>query len=247
MLKSPQWVNSTNGLFCLVFDCYLESIKPAIVLSMIRILLVDDHEIFRDGMKALINDIEGYSVVAEAGNGHEALKCLELLDIDLVLSDLHMPEMDGLKLTRTVRERYPKIKIVVLTMDAERAYIETVREIGAHGYITKSTNLVKLQSVLSSVFESDSLFELAITAGEIRKSEEKNTSVLSQLTKRELEILSLIAKGLTDKEIAEQIFLSPYTVITHRKNLLSKLGLSNKVELTRFALENNIDKTGLLK
>ena len=209
---------------------------------MRKILLVDDHVIFRDGMKALINDVEGYTVTAEADNGVDALNLLKVLSIDLVITDLHMPELDGLKLTQMVKETYPEIKIIVLTMDSEKSFIDSIKEMGAHGYITKSTDLSSLQNMLNSVFIESSDFQLSISERELEASQSVKDNAFSNLTKREIEILHLISKGMTDKEIAALIFLSPYTIITHRKNLLSKLGLSNKVELTRFALENNIEQ-----
>jgi len=205
---------------------------------MIRILLVDDHVIFREGMKALINELSDFRVVAEVNNGHEALKMLESIPVDLVLTDIHMSEMNGFELTKHLRKAYPELKVVVLTMDSNSVYIDSFKGLGTHGYITKATDLEELKRVLVSVWNSEDSFHLAITDQEILQSEEKENCGAARLTKREKEILDLISKGLTDKEIARQLFLSPYTIIAHRKNLLSKLGLSNKVELTRYAIQN---------
>ena len=206
---------------------------------MTRILLVDDHPIFREGIKSLINDLENYSIVAEAANGHAALKIIEKETIDLLITDIHMPELNGIELTKMIRTKYPHIKVIVLTMDSGPNIIQTVAEIDAHALITKTNNLAKLRELLDNVINNESTFQLSISS---TKTEETNSlsEKLSNITKREKEILAFIATGMTDKQIALLIHLSPYTVITHRKNLLSKLGLNNKMELTRFAIENNI-------
>lgn len=189
-------------------------------------------------MKALINDLSGFRVVAEVSNGHDALKILEAIPVDLVLTDIHMSEMGGFELTKRLRKAYPELKVVVLTMDSNSFYIDSFKELGTHGYITKATDLDELKRVLISVQNSEQAFHLAITDKEVLQSEFKENAGATRLTKREKEILTHISKGLTDKEIASHLFLSPYTIIAHRKNLLSKLGLNNKVELARYAIEN---------
>ncbi|CAG5086087.1 response regulator transcription factor [Parvicella tangerina] len=209
---------------------------------MARILLVDDHIIFRDGLKSLINNLDGYEVVAEAGDGQEALKILNALNIDLVITDLHMPVMNGIELTQRIKTDYPTIKVTLLTMDADRSYIDTINELGANGYITKATGIEDLKDSLENILNGGDNFQVVLSSREqfTAKAKDRRVQKLDCLTKREKETLSLIAEGLTDKEIAKKLFLSPYTVITHRKSLLSKLGMSNKVELTRFALETGI-------
>lgn len=206
----------------------------------VRILLVDDHIIFRDGLKALINEMKGFDVVAEADNGVEALKLLGQISIDLVISDIHMPEMNGMSLVKEVKMRFPEAKFIALTMDSNRYFIDKCLESGADGYVTKSTSAENLAKVMANVCSGQNQFLVMMSEYELQNIRGTGNNKLDQLTKRELEVLALISKGLTDKEIAEKIFLSAYTVTTHRKNLLSKLGLGNKVELTRFALENKI-------
>src|SRR3989338_2660933 len=203
---------------------------------MVRILLVDDHVMFREGMKALINDLSDFRVVAEVSNGHEALKIVESIPVDLVLTDIHMSEMNGFEMTKQLRKAYPELKVVVLTMDSNSFYIDSFKGLGTHGYITKATDLDELKRVLISVWSSEHPFQLAITDKEILQSELKENMGATRLTKREKEILAHISQGLTDKEIASHLFLSPYTIIAHRKNLLSKLGLNNKVELARYEI-----------
>lgn len=196
-------------------------------------MLVDDHVIFRDGLKILLNDLPNYEVIAEADNGKDALQILKVLEVDILISDISMPEMDGFQLTKAVVESYPKIKIVVLTMHSDFANLEIMEEIGVHGFMSKTTSSRELLEILDAVQQNSECLKISVP--DHSGDETKNPF---EITKREREILILIAQGFTDKEIAEKIKLSPYTVITHRKNLLSKLNLKNKVELTRFAIEN---------
>lgn len=207
---------------------------------MVRILLVDDHIIFRDGLKALINNLEGFEVVAEAENGNEALIRLSQISVDLLITDLHMPELDGISLITELKKSRTDFKVIVLTMDSERYLIDKIMDLGADGYVTKSTSSENLKNVMQSVMKGQNQFLLVMSEHEAKNKTPKENDMLAQLTKREKEVLTYIAQGFTDKKIAELIFLSVYTVTTHRKNLLGKLGLSNKVELARFALQNGI-------
>ncbi len=211
---------------------------------MTRILLVDDHEIFRDGLKSLINDLADFEVVAEAGNGIDALRILRAISVDLIITDLHMPEMNGIQLVKQTREEFPKAKILLLTMDADKSFIKTISELGAHGYVTKASGIDQLKSSLSHVVSPSEEFQITVSEKErsLLTARNVNKQKCDGLTKREREILALIAEGLTDKSIASKLHLSPYTVITHRKSLLSKLGMSNKVELARFAIEVGISR-----
>lgn len=205
-----------------------------------RILLVDDHIIFRDGLKALIHEMSGFDVVAEADNGMEALKLLNQISADIVISDLHMPEMNGMLLVKEIKSKFAHMKFIALTMDSNRYFIDKFLESGADGYVTKSTSAENLMNVMKNVCSEENQFLVMMSDYERQNVHRTSDEKINKLTKRELEVLELISKGLTDREIAEKIFLSTYTVTTHRKNLLSKLGLGNKVELTRFALENKI-------
>lgn len=205
----------------------------------IRILIADDHRVFIEGMKALMANVPELEIIADAENGKQLVEQAAMHKPDVILTDIQMPEMDGIEATRLIHAAQPGIKIVALTMLNETLFIRRMLEAGAHGYVLKTIDKEELISVIKKVAAGEKHFSAEVTA-QLMNNFTAASSPLDALTKREKEILALIARGLTDKEIAEQVFLSPLTIITHRKNILSKLGLKNKVELTRFALEHKL-------
>ncbi|MFI5203594.1 MAG: response regulator [Flavobacteriales bacterium] len=209
----------------------------------IRVLIVDDHQIFIDGMQALLKQVAGIDVIGGACTADEAIAKAASHQPDVVLMDIQMPDKDGIEATREIHKTFPAIKIIALTSANESLYIKKMLEVGASGYVLKNIDKDELVTVIKKVFAGEKHLDSAVTNQLITNYSGKTTTSatsLSKLTKREKEILVLIAQGLTDKEIAEKVFLSSLTVITHRKNILSKLGLKNKVELTRFALEHQL-------
>lgn len=204
----------------------------------IRILIADDHRVFIEGMKALLKEIEDFDVIADAENGIQLIEQVTIHKPDVVLTDIQMPLKDGIEATKEIHKLFPEIKIVALTMLNESMFIKKMLEAGAAGYVLKTIDKEELVKVIYKVASGEKHFSEEVTAQLMNNFSQK--SPLDILTKREREILGLIAQGLTDKEIAEKVFLSPLTATTHRKNILSKLGLKNKVELTRFALENKL-------
>jgi DNA-binding NarL/FixJ family response regulator len=208
----------------------------------IKIIIADDHRVFIEGMKALLKEISGIEVIGEAENGEQLIQQVQFLNPDVVLTDIQMPLKDGIEATREIHKNFPLVKIIALTMLNETLFIKKMLEAGASGYILKTVNKEELIHAIRKVALGEKYFSAEVTAQLMNNFSEKSSvlSPSSSLTKREKEILMLIAEGLTDKEIAEKIFLSPLTIITHRKNILSKLGLKNKVELTRFAIDNNL-------
>lgn len=204
----------------------------------IRILIADDHRVFIDGMKAMLKEISGLEVVADAENGIQLIEQAGIHKPDVILTDIQMPLKDGIEATKEIHKLFPEIKIVALTMLNESMFIKKMLEAGAAGYVLKTIDKEELINVIHKVASGEKHFSAEVTAQLMNNFSQK--SPLDALTKREKEILALIAQGLTDKEIAEKVFLSPLTATTHRKNILSKLGLKNKVELTRFAIENKL-------
>ncbi len=212
-------------------------------MKNIRILIVDDHQILIDGIKALLSDVIGLEVVDGAINADEAVKKALVANPDVILMDIQMPGKNGIEATKEILNTSPKIKIIGLTSANESIYIKKMLEAGASGYILKNIDKDELVDVIKKVFGGEKHLDPAVTSQLINNYTGKSTessSLLDTLTKREKEILTLIAQGLTDKEIADKVFLSSLTVITHRKNILSKLDLKNKAELTRFAMENGL-------
>lgn len=209
----------------------------------ISILIADDHRVFIEGMRALMKEFSGFEVTGDAENGEDLVRQVETLQPDIVLTDIQMPVMDGVEATREIHKRFPATKIIALTMVNESLYIRKMLEAGASGYVLKTISKDELLLALTKVAAGEKYFSPEVTAQLVNHFSDKTVSAGSPadlLTKREKEILTLIAQGLTDKEIAEKVCLSPFTITTHRKNMLSKLGLKNKVELTRFAMENNL-------
>jgi DNA-binding NarL/FixJ family response regulator len=204
----------------------------------IRILIADDHRVFIEGVKALLKEIKDFDVVADAENGIQLIERVTIHKPDVVLTDIQMPLKDGIEATKEIHKLFPEIKIVALTMLNESMFIKKMLEAGAAGYVLKTIDKEELVKVIYKVASGEKHFSAEVTTQLMNNFSQK--SPLDILTKREREILGLIAHGLTDKEIAEKVFLSPLTATTHRKNILSKLGLKNKVELTRFALENKL-------
>jgi DNA-binding NarL/FixJ family response regulator len=209
----------------------------------IRIVIADDHRVFIEGMKAILREVSGFEIVGDAENGKALIEQVEKNKPDVVLTDVQMPVMDGIEATKEIHKRFPETKIVVLTMLNESMFIKKMLEAGASGYIIKTVDKDELIHVIKKVASGEKHFSAEVTAQLMNDFSGRSSSAktpLTSLTKREKEILTLIAQGLTDKEIAEKVFLSPLTIITHRKNILSKLGLKNKVEITRFAFDNKL-------
>ena len=207
----------------------------------IKIIIADDHRVFIDGMKALLKEIAGMEIVADAENGIMLIEQVILHKPDVVLTDIQMPLKNGVEATREIHALFPEVKVVALTMLNESIYIKKMLEAGAFGYVLKTTGKEELIHVIRKVAAGEKDFSHEVSNLLMNNfSVKPQTGTLEILTKREREILILIAEGHTDKEIADRVFLSSLTIITHRKNILSKLGLKNKVELTRYAMEHNL-------
>ena len=206
-------------------------------MSDIRILLVDDHRIVLDGLKALLDDMDGFDCVAMADNGQKALDLLKIFDIDVILMDIDMPVMNGMEATRAAKRSYPDIKVISLTQHGEKGMVKKVLECGSDGYLLKNIDQDELGMAIKKVFGGQNYFSSEVTMSLAGKTIEKSTSGIDvELTDREVEILKLIAEGFSSKEIGEQLFISPRTVDTHRTNLMNKLDLHNIAGLIRFAL-----------
>lgn len=217
-------------------------------MSDTRILIADDHPIFIDGIVSLINGIDGFNVVSTASNGKEAIDQIEEARPDIILMDINMPEMDGVEATRTIKEKYPDQKVIMLTMYDEIRLIKDVLEIGARGYILKNIGRDELIKALETVTNGQPYLDpavqekmiISLSGSEEEELDEPNAELVNSITQREMEILQLIALGLTSGEIAKKLFISKNTVETHRKNLLGKLNVKNTAALLKFAYQNGL-------
>ncbi len=212
-------------------------------MSSIKIVIVDDHQLIIDGMKALLNEEAGIKVVGEASNGKEALKLMQLIEVDMVLLDIDMPVMDGIETAKHIRKRWPQLSIIILSMHAEQGMVKNLVGIGANGYLLKNSSREEVIKAIRHVNNGDRYFSTEVTLSILnsRGGFESHKNKV-HLTDREIEILTLIAEGFTNKEIGDQLFISHRTVDTHRTNLMKKLEVNNLAGLISFALKNGFVK-----
>lgn len=208
------------------------------------IIIVDDHQLFRDGLKFVLSQIDDIEVIGEAENGKKCLELLETKKPDLILMDISMPEMNGIEATAKALEKYPDLKIVALSMFGDQEYYFKMIHAGVKGFVLKQSGKRELEEGIRRVLEGDNFFsqellrKIIVNIGN-GKVEGKKASPVN-LTKREKEVLQLICNGLANAEIAEQLNISPKTVDGHRTNLLSKTGARNSVSLVMYAIKNKI-------
>jgi two-component system, NarL family, nitrate/nitrite response regulator NarL len=204
------------------------------------ILLVDDHQMLIDGMKLLISKIKGFEVIGEALSGADALDKIKKLLPQIVISDISMPEMDGITLTKNIKKNHPEILVILLTMHHDKEFINKAVQAGANGYILKNTGQKELQVSLETLIETGSYFGEEIIHSmkeDLLNSSQNKQDDINELTDREEEIVRLIAKEFSTQEIADQLFISQRTVETHRKNIIKKTGVKNIVGIVKFAFE----------
>jgi DNA-binding NarL/FixJ family response regulator len=211
---------------------------------MTTIVLADDHEIVRHGLKNLLETDPNFQVIGETGDGLETLQLIEHLQPDVLIVDVMMPGLNGLEVTRQVSQRSPQTQIIVLSMRANEAYVLEALRNGAAGYVLKAASITELVQAVHQVmagrrYLSSALSERAIEAY-IQKAKETQSDPYESLTRREREVLQLAAEGYTNNEIAARLSISPLTVMTHRNNLMRKLDLHSLADLVRYALQRGI-------
>jgi len=214
----------------------------------ISILLVDDHALFLDGLQLMLGANQNVAIKGVCKNGKEALSFLEKNQtIDIILMDINMPIMNGYETSIEIVQKFPSIKIVALSMYVEHANIKKMLEAGVHGYVYKNADSTTLIEAIDKVMNDDYYIEeeaqyILTKYLSNKKDASKGYHKFKkfELTKREKEIVTLIISGLTNQEIAKSLFVSTRTVDTHRKNVLSKLGLKNTATLVKYALDNKV-------
>jgi DNA-binding NarL/FixJ family response regulator len=210
---------------------------------MISVMIADDHQMFIDGVKALLSSEDEIRVIGEALSGIELMALLESKTPDVVLMDVNMPQMDGLEATSRIHLKYPDVKILMLTMYNNEDFIFGLMNAGASGYILKNTGRTELTEAIRAVHSGKTFYSKEVSETilqNITKKPAQQKMEAAQLTEREKDVLRLIAQELTTLEIAERLFISPNTVETHRKNLMSKLHAKNIAGLVRFALQTGL-------
>lgn len=214
-------------------------------MKKIRVLVVDDHTLVRDGIRSLLKLAADIEVVGEAANGIEALEKVKQLIPDVVLMDLAMPIMGGLEATRRIRKEYPGTKVIAVTQYDDSDYVIPIIEAGARGYVTKMAAFSELASAIQAVYRGDSYLSPSAAAALIEECQQKTTvegerDSYQQLTDREKEVLKLIAEGHTAREIANILVISPKTVDWHKNSIMKKLNIHNRTDLIKFAIRKKL-------
>ena len=210
---------------------------------MINVVLADDHKLFIDGLKSILDDVEGINVVGVAYNGNQVIEILEQHKVDAVVLDIEMPEMGGVETARKIAKSYVYTKILIVTTHNSKQFILALMGIGASGYLLKNRSKEELVKAIRIVANGGNYYSTEIL--QIATSIEagvKNKTPEVEFTKREKQILSLLGECNTSNEIATKLFIAPSTVETHIRNLLSKLEMPNRLYLVRYAVENGYVK-----
>jgi DNA-binding NarL/FixJ family response regulator len=218
----------------------------------IRILIADDHALLRQGIKNVLELEQDFAIIAEAGDGEEAVKKVNELVPDIALLDINMPRLNGLEVTKRIKVSQPSVKVIILTIHDDESYVVEVVKAGAAGYLLKDVEPGMLVKAIRTVYDGESFIYPTLARklfGEITRLEEERkhgaANILQhgrdeRLTMRELEVLQLIAKGLSNQEIAQQLFLSEKTVKNHLTNIFRKIDVADRTQAVLFAIKNKI-------
>ncbi len=216
-------------------------------MDTIKVILVDDHKIFRDGFRLLLQSFSYVEVVDEASNGLELLKVLETKVPDIIFMDINMPKLDGVEASKRSLQAYPELKIIALTTFLDDDYLEQMLMAGVEGYMLKSADLEEFEKAILKVYSggnyfSDEIVSLLSDRLSILRKRKVKQQELPELTDREKEVLELICKGFGNKQIAEQTFLSPKTIEKHKSSLFQKTGTYNTVNLVIYTFKHQLVK-----
>jgi DNA-binding NarL/FixJ family response regulator len=211
-------------------------------MSPISIIIVDDHSLFRNGLKLLLSNAGNFVVLAEASNGKEFVDMLGSLSPEIVLMDISMPVMDGIEATTLALSMNPNIKIICLSMYGEEEYYYKMIEAGVSGFLLKNSDINEVQNAINTVYEGGKYFSQELLYSVVRniKTTQTNHEAVESLSEREMEVLKQICIGLSNQEISEILHISKRTVDKHRANLLDKTNSKNTAHLVMYAIKNKL-------
>ncbi len=212
-------------------------------MKVYKIVLADDHKIVIDGIKALLEDDERFRIIAEASNGKELVDLVGIAEVDIAIVDIDMPVLNGIEATRIIKKDHPRVKTVILTMHQEKSLIKKFIEMGVDAYLLKNSSREALIDCLEKIISGQKYFDTDVTLSLLGKTGGANSKFGNspdkiELTSREIEIMKLIAEGMSNKEIGKQLHISDRTVDTHRTNIMRKLEVKNVAGIIRYAMKS---------
>lgn len=211
----------------------------------ITVLIVDDHALMREGLKKILELDDDIDVIGQAGDGEESIEKIVELNPDVVLLDINMPKVNGIEVLRRVKDLGIDCKIIMLTIHDDREYLQETIKIGANGYVLKDSDADSLIKAIKDVVKGKTYIQPSIATllvEEMKEEDDEVTKKINSLTKREYEVLTVIAEGLNNREIAERLFISEKTVKNHVSNIFRKLEVNDRIQAAIFAYKNNIKK-----
>jgi DNA-binding NarL/FixJ family response regulator len=218
-------------------------------MEKINVFLVDDHDLVRDGLKALLSGIPDIGIIGEAATGASLFEKLKIVQPDILVLDISLPDISGIEITRRITAEYPQVKVLILSMYTNEDFISNALKAGAKGYLPKNTTRHELVQAIYAVNKNEEYFGEAISrillqnyVRSAKESDKDETMRAESLSRRELEILKLFSEGMANKEIGENLGISIRTVETHKNHIMKKLGCKSTVEMLKFAIRNKLIK-----
>lgn len=206
-------------------------------METIKLIVVDDHPMVLEGLRSMFAQINFTELAATCVNAYEAIEAIQLHKPDIVITDINMPEISGIELAAKIKKEYPHVKVIAMSTFNERSYVTQMLQNGADGYLVKNATKEEIEEAILSVYEGKLYMSVSTNMNAADKKEINNIPIISS---REKEVLSLIAEGFTNAQIAEKLFLSVYTVDSHRKSLLTKFSVNNTASLIKLAAKYNL-------
>jgi len=214
-------------------------------MEKIKIIIADDHKIFLDGVVSLLSEIENFDIVAGVTSGEQLIEYTRTYNPDIIITDISMKGITGIEATKKIKEEFPDAKVLVLSMHKNEEFVISAVESGANGYLPKDAPSVELIEAINTIYEKGYYYnreisELFLINYSKQQKNEESHIIKDELTSREMELLKLVASGLTNKEISEKLFISIKTVEAHKNHILQKLKLKNSIELVLYAVKNKL-------